>query len=55
MNVYPFSLTIFYPSLDKNLNDGRIPCYIKVIPRGDISSVRSDTSTLELMTVRIYI
>ena len=54
MNLYPFSLTIYYPSLDEKLpnsNEGRIPCYVKVIPRGDISSIRSDASTLELMTV----
>ena len=52
LNLYPFSLTIYYPSLDKNDLKGRIPVYVKVIPRGDISSLRADTSTLELMTVR---
>ena len=52
LNLYPFSLTIYYPSLDKNDNNGRIPVYVKVIPRGDISSLRADTSTLELMTVK---
>ena len=30
-NLYPFSLTIYYPSLDKNDNLGRIPTYVKVI------------------------
>ena len=53
LNLYPFSLTIYFPSLDKNDNLGRIPTYVKVIPRGDISSLRADTSTLELMTVKI--
>ena len=40
--------------MDINENLGRIPVYVKVIPRGDISSLRADTSTLELMTVNIY-
>lgn len=51
LNLYPFSLTIYYPSLEQNDKQGRIPAYIKVIPRGDISSLRADTSTLELMTI----
>ena len=49
--MYPFSLTIFYPSLDEKDAFGRIPIYAKIIPRGDVSSLRSDISTLELMTV----
>ena len=49
--VYPFTLTIYYPSLDKNERFGRTPMYIKVLPRGYISNIRSDYSTLELMTV----
>ena len=49
--VYPFSLTIYYPSMDRNETEGRIPLYVKIMPRGDISSPKSDASTLELMTI----
>ena len=51
LQMYPFSLSIFYPSLDKNDHHGRTPLYIKVIPRGDISAIRSDYSAIELMMV----
>ena len=52
MGIYPFSLAVYFPSLDDDDNMGRIPLYIKVIPRGDISSTISDTGFLELLTVR---
>ncbi len=55
LNIYPFSMTIYYPSLDQTDLIGRIPLYVKIIPRGDISSIRSDISTLELMSVIIFI
>jgi hypothetical protein len=51
MKIYPFSLTIFYPSLDKKEKFGRTPVYVKIIPRGDISQIRSDYSAIELMMV----
>ena len=51
LKIYPFSLTIFYPSLDKEDLYGRTPVYVKVIPRGDISQIRSDYSAIELMMV----
>ncbi len=51
MKINPFSLTIFYPSLDKEERFGRTPVYVKIIPRGDISQIRSDYSAIELMMV----
>lgn len=51
LKIYPFSLTIFYPSLDKEDRYGRTPVYVKAIPRGDISQIRSDYSAIELMMV----
>jgi len=53
LEIYPFSLSIYYPSIDINDNKGRIPIYVKIIPRGDISMIRSDISTLELLSVSI--
>lgn len=54
LNIYPFSMSCYYPSMDSFDNKGRIPLYCKIIPRGDISTIRSDISTLELMSVSIF-
>jgi hypothetical protein len=43
-------MAIFYPQLDKNVN-GRVPLYIKVVPRGDLADKGSEISSLELLTV----
>ena len=51
MGIYPFSLAVYFPSLDSEDNIGRIPLYVKVVPRGEISSSLSDISSLELFTV----
>lgn len=51
MGIYPFSLAVYFPSLDSEDNIGRIPLYVKVVPRGEISSSLSDISSLELFSV----
>jgi hypothetical protein len=43
-------MSIYYPALDQDKN-GRIPLYVKIIPRGDISTASSEISSLELLSV----
>jgi hypothetical protein len=43
-------MSIYYPQLNEN-DDGRIPLYCKIIPRGDISTASSEISSLELLSV----
>lgn len=43
-------MSIYYPSFDSNKN-GQTPLYIKIIPRGDVSTVSSELSSLELLSV----
>ncbi len=50
LNIYTFSLAIFYPQLDENLN-GRMPLYVKLFPRGNLADQTADISSLELLTV----
>ena len=53
LHIYPFSMAIYFPNLAKNDNKGRTLLYAKIFPRGDISSIRSELSSLELLSVRL--
>jgi hypothetical protein len=55
LEIFPFSMTIYYPQMGEEDDGGKIPLYIRIIPRGDMSSLRADTSTLELMTVTFFL
>lgn len=50
LKIYPFSLIIYLPEMDDN-SLGRTPLYVKILPRGDISAIRAQFSSLELLSV----
>ena len=51
LQMFAFSLSIYFPSLDVNDTTGRIPLYVRVVPRASMSATVSDMSSLELLTV----
>ena len=48
--MYAFSLVMYYPQLD-NTEYGRMPFYLKLIPRGELADPMSDISSLDLLSV----
>jgi hypothetical protein len=53
MKFFTFSMSINLPSLSKYSNR-KIPLYLKLVPRGEISSVKSDISFFELLSVERF-
>jgi hypothetical protein len=50
LKIYPFSLIIYLPEMADD-SSGKTPVYVKILPRGDISAIRAQFSSLELLSV----
>ena len=52
LKQFSFSSCLYLPPLSSNQNDGGItPVYYRIVPRGQISSLLSEVSSLDLLSI----